>query len=250
MLCTCETISKSIFIFFFLLNSLATKSTDAQTKDYIQDVELDTTYLAPIIKDLQKKWPNNRTINLVFHGHSVPSGYQRTPIVATFESYPFLSLRSITQKYPYAVVNVIKTSIGGENAEQGAKRFERDVLTKQPDVIFIDYALNDRAIGLERAKIAWETMIEESIRAKVKIILLTPTPDITEDITDSNSPLAMFSQLIIKLGKRYHIPVVDSYNAFKNLVMDGVDLKQYMAQSNHINSKGHQIVADLIFKLF
>ncbi len=49
-------------------------------------------------------------------------------------------------------VNDIKTTIGGENAEQRAKRFTKDVLSKQPDIIFIDYALNDRKIGLERAK--------------------------------------------------------------------------------------------------
>jgi len=210
----------------------------------------DTAYLGNIITELQKEWPNNRTINLVFHGHSVPSGYQHTPLVATFGSYPLLALKLITEKYPYAVVNAIKTSIGGENAEQGAKRFKRDVLSKQPDVIFIDYALNDRGIGLQRAKVAWEKMIKEALKAKVKLILLTPTPDLTEDIKDPNAPLAQHTNQIIALGNKYHLPVVNSYAAFKKLAMDGVDLKQYMAQSNHINSKGHEIVAELIMKLF
>ncbi|MDI6617302.1 MAG: hypothetical protein QME45_01335 [Clostridiales bacterium] len=31
-------------------------------------------YLSSIIKELNKQWPENRTINIVFHGHSVPSG--------------------------------------------------------------------------------------------------------------------------------------------------------------------------------
>ncbi len=212
--------------------------------------KVDSGYLANIITELQKKWPNNRTINLVFHGHSVPSGYQHTPLVTTFGSYPLLSLKLITEKYSYAVVNVIKTSIGGENAEQGAKRFEKDVLTKEPDVIFIDYALNDRGIGLERAKKAWESMIEDALEAKVKLILMTPTPDIKEDIKDPNAPLAQHAQQILELGKKYNIPVIDSYGAFKKLAMDGVDLKGYMAQNNHINPKGHAIVAELIAKLF
>src|SRR6185312_11931391 len=61
----------------------------------------DTAYLANIITELKKEWPNNKTINLVFHGHSVPSGYQQTPLVTTFGSYPLLSLKLITEKYPY-----------------------------------------------------------------------------------------------------------------------------------------------------
>lgn len=243
------TVFGSIFI-LLLMSTLVFKSAKAKIKEHNRVRETDTTYLAPIITELQKKWPNNRTINLVFHGHSVPSGYQHTPIVTTFGSYPLLSLWLITQRYPHAVVNVIKTSIGGENAEQGAKRFKRDVLTKQPDVIFIDYALNDRGIGLERAKVAWEKMIKQALKAKIKLILLTPTPDIKEDIKDPNAPLAKHTQQILELGKKYQIPVVDSYDAFKKLAMDGVDLKQYMAQNNHINSRGHQIVANLIFKLF
>jgi len=57
----------------------------------------DTSYLSVIIKELQKKWPKNRNINLVFHGHSVPSGYFRTPNVNTFGSYPFVLLRKLNE---------------------------------------------------------------------------------------------------------------------------------------------------------
>lgn len=216
----------------------------------IKPLKRDLNYLANIVTELQKIWPTNRTINLVFHGHSVPSGYQETPLVTTFDSYPLLSLKLITEKYRFAVVNAIKTSIGGENAEQGAKRFRRDVLTKEPDVIFIDYALNDRGIGFAKAKVAWEHMIKEALAAKVKLILLTPTPDATENIKDPNAPLAQHTRQILALGEQYQIPVVDSYDAFKKMAIDGVDLSGYMAQSNHINPKGHAIVAGLIMRLF
>lgn len=36
-------------------------------------------YLSPIIDELAKRWPDNRTVNIVCHGHSVPSGYFATP---------------------------------------------------------------------------------------------------------------------------------------------------------------------------
>jgi len=34
-----------------------------------------STYLNELKTEMQAEWPNNRTINLVFHGHSVPAGY-------------------------------------------------------------------------------------------------------------------------------------------------------------------------------
>ena len=210
----------------------------------------DTFYLKPIIMELQKKWPTNRMVNFVFHGHSVPAGYFQTPAINTFQSYPLLSVKRITDSFSTAEINCIRTAIGGENAEQGAKRFDSTVLNHQPDVLFIDYALNDRNIGLERSKAAWQYMIEKALSKKVKIVLLTPTPDMQEDIKNSESPLEKYTSQILALGKQYHIPVIDSYHIFKKLVIVGKNLNDYMAQSNHPNALGHQLVANEICKLF
>ena len=110
-----------------------------------------STYLSDLKKEMQIEWPKNRTINIVFHGHSVPAGYFKTPVVNTLTAYPALVLKKIKTQYPYAVVNVINTSIGGENSISGAKRFDNEVLNHQPDVLFIDYALNDIGAGLEES---------------------------------------------------------------------------------------------------
>ena len=138
-----------------------------------QNIDSSLTYLDSIKKELRLEWPKNHTINIVFHGHSVPSGYVANGITDRLNGYPFLTLKNVNNHYPYSVVNVITTSIGGEQAEQGAKRFKKEVLIFKPDVIFIDYALNDRSIGLERAKIAWEQMIVEALKYGTKVILLT-----------------------------------------------------------------------------
>lgn len=121
-----------------------------------QEVASQELYLEQIKAEMMVEWPKNRTINLVFHGHSVPAGYFKTPVVNTLASYPYIVLEQIKSKYPFTVVNIINTSIGGEHSESGEKRFESQVLNHTPDVVFIDYALNDRGIGLVRAKIAWE----------------------------------------------------------------------------------------------
>jgi hypothetical protein len=138
------------------------------------------TYLADIVALLKKPWPENRTVNIVCHGHSVPAGYFSTPVVETFQSYPHLFHAELKARYPLAVINVIVTAIGGENSQSGAARFETEVLCHRPDVLTLDYALNDRGIGLEKARAAWVSMIEKATARGIKVLLLTPTSDQTQ----------------------------------------------------------------------
>lgn len=178
-------------------------------------------YLKPIKHELIKEWPNNRTINIVFHGHSVPAGYFKTPVVNTMDAYPNQVLGLLKEKYPYAVINVINTAIGGENSQSGQKRFESDVLCHNPDILFIDYALNDRGMGQETAKTAWVKMIVEAKKRGIKIILLTPSPDLSVDLLDPNTDLDLHAKQIRSLANKYQLGLVDSYAQFRDIKAAG-----------------------------
>jgi acyl-CoA thioesterase-1 len=208
------------------------------------------TYLSGTIAELMRQWPANRTINIVCHGHSVPAGYFRTPLVDTFNAYPHLLHRGLNERFPHAVVNVIVTAIGGENSESGAKRFERDVLSLRPDVVTIDYGLNDRSIGLAHAEAAWQTMIAQAKSAGVKVILLTPTPDIRANLGDPNDPLNQHAQQIRTLASRNGVALVDSLAAFAKCLCNGEPVEGFMSQSNHPNRKGHALVAAELLQWF
>ncbi|WP_296702664.1 GDSL-type esterase/lipase family protein, partial [Algoriphagus sp.] len=212
-------------VYFFLLNTNDFYSNDfmPKTSDYLQEIKHEMT----------KEWPNNRTINLVFHGHSVPAGYFKTPIVNTLDSYPFQVLKELKKKYPFAVINVINTSIGGENSTIGEKRFKKEVLSHSPDVLFIDYALNDRRIGLTESKKAWEKMIKMALKEGVKIILLTPSPDLNVDLTVADNELERHRNQITSLSQEYEIGMVDSYTLFKQIQEKCDCVADYMSQGNH-----------------
>lgn len=206
-------------------------------------------YLSGVKKELNAVWPKNRTINLVFHGHSVPSGYGDNHEVHTLEAYPNLLLKTLKEKYPYAVINVIVTAIGGEGAIRGQARFEQDVLTHKPDVIFIDYALNDRFSPLEKVKEAWEKMIQSAQAKNIKVILLTPTPDQRIDIGDPANPLDPYAEQIKSLAKDYKTGLADPYTPFKKIVKEG-NVSGYMASINHPNKDGHMIIVEAIKPYF
>ena len=208
------------------------------------------TYLKTVKAELQKRWPDNRTVNIVFHGHSVPSGYFATPVVRTLDAYPHLVLHGIKEKYPRAVVNVITTSIGGEESEKGAQRFNEEVLNHRPDVIFIDYALNDRRIGLPRAKIAWEKMIAAARKAGTLVVLMTPSPDKKVDLMAPNSTLEQHSRQIRQLAADHDLGLVDSYEAFQRAVLAGATVDELMSTGNHPNERGHYLIAGELMKYF
>jgi lysophospholipase L1-like esterase len=219
-----------------------------------QNIQSDTinpaTYLHNLKIELQEEWPKNRTINLVFHGHSVPSGYFKTPEVITLSAYPALVLKKIKAQYPGAVVNIIVTAIGGENSVQGANRFDKDVLIHKPDVLFIDYGLNDRRVGLAASYKAWDEMIKKVKKQQIKVILLTPSPDQRVDYNDPNNELKKHTDQIIRLAKENQVGLVDCYKTFEFLYPKKKKLKKYMSQVNHPNRKGHALIATEIFEWF
>lgn len=204
--------------------------------------------LAPLHAELGKKWPQNRTVNIVFHGHSVPSGYHKTPDVRPFESYPHLVHVGLKGKFPHAVLNVIVTAIGGEASPAGAERFSRDVLPHRPDLVLIDYALNDRRITEDQVEVAWLSMIRAAKEAGVPVVLITPTGDAKADMANPADPLTQRAALIRKIAAAEKVILADVSAAWLAELAKGIPQADLLSQVNHPNLRGHQLAADVIIK--
>ncbi|BCM91148.1 hypothetical protein IAD21_03012 [Abditibacteriota bacterium] len=205
-------------------------------------------YLTDLVAELQTQWPNNRTVNIVCHGHSVPSGYFATPFVDTFNAYPHLLHRALKDRFPFAVINVIVSARGGESSDEGAIRFERDVLDHHPDVIFIDYVLNDRRIGLYSAEKAHRSMIERALDEEIKVVLMSHTPDLRVMGNESETrKLAAFDAQLSSLAQEYGIAYQDVPSLFD--VTDQL-LGDYMSWPNHPNAQGHALIARALLRWF
>ena len=211
-----------------------------------------SSYLKDIREVLKTHWPENRSIHIVCHGHSVPAGYFATPMVDSMNAYPHLLHCGLKERFPFAVMNVIVTAIGGEDSQSGSERFENDVLNMCPDVITIDYALNDRGIGLQKSRAAWSAMIESALAAKVKVILLTPTPDMTMAADykgESKGQLEAHAQMVRDLAAQYNIAMVDSLTACMQYSAVH-DLSDILSWSNHPNRRGHDLVVQELMRWF
>jgi lysophospholipase L1-like esterase len=211
-----------------------------------------TFYMSGVTDALRTHWPENRIVNIVCHGHSVPAGYFATPLVDTMSAYPHLLHVALKHRFPFAVINVIVSAIGGEDSESGANRFERDVLSHRPDIITIDYGLNDRRLGLKKAHASWSTMIDAGLASGAKILLLTPTPDVTQASTykgDDKCLLVEHADQIRTLASEHGIGVADSLQACMQYSSQE-DLSDILSWSNHPNRSGHELVARELLRWF
>ncbi len=210
-------------------------------------------YLLELLVSLGTPWPDNRTVNIVCHGHSVPAGYFATPLVNSLQAYPQLLLAGLKERFPNALINVIVSAKGGENSESGSSRLAGDVLNHKPDLVTIDYALNDRGIGLERAGHAWRQMIETLLANQVKVILMTPTLDLLTRRTGDplwSAELPLHAAQVVRLAEEYQVALADSYRAFNDYLERGGELADLLSHVNHPNVLGHTLVARELLRWF
>jgi hypothetical protein len=155
----------------------------------------------------------------------------------------------IKAAYPHAVVNATVTAIGGENSLSGAKRFERDVLSLRPDVVVIDYALNDRGVGLDAARAAWTSMIVACRQKNIKVILCTPTGDTSSRRNDPNDALVQHTEQIKRLASEHEVGLADVFAAWSAAIAK-VGEPVLHSQGNHPSFDGHKVAESVITPWF
>ena len=80
------------------------------------------------------------TINIVYLGGSITQGAGVSDKTKTWVSR---ISNYFKEKYADKTVNNYNVGIGGTGSDMGIMRLERDVLSKNPDYVFVEFAVND-----------------------------------------------------------------------------------------------------------
>ncbi|MBQ7475320.1 MAG: S-layer homology domain-containing protein, partial [Clostridia bacterium] len=143
--------------------------------------------------------------------------------------------RHITENTKY-----VNAGIGGTESSFGMARFERDVLSKSPDIIFIEYAVNDYP-GRTWLPETFESMVRTALTAEgdpaVVIVLCRGGEDNIDQMT--------------AVAKLYGIPVVNESGAIGYGVGKGAFTEEeFRPDGIHPEDWGHQVMSDMIEELF
>ena len=177
--------------------------------------------------------------------------------------------RKLRALAPTCAAGVMDCGISGDNARGGLERLERDVLSRDPDLVVVNFGLNDSMFPNVDSGVA---MYERSMRGIFETILshgseamlLTPNRmcsyvshqvmdpqwrDIAADAArvQNDGVLDRYVDAARNVAKSLGVPVADAYERWNRLEKAGVDTTALLANAiNHPKEEMHDLFADLI----
>lgn len=133
-----------------------------------------------------------------------------------------LSLEWLREKYPAARVEEINATFSGTNSAFGAFRLGREVVEKKPDLLFVEFVMNDGSSDPQRTSRAMEGIVRQMWTA-------VPAADICFVYTIGKSTLPLYQsgsrppavEAMEKVAAHYGVPSIDFGPAVAELEKSG-----------------------------
>lgn len=190
------------------------------------------------LKNLMKRAANGESLVIGFLGGSITQGsLSSTPKTC----YAYLVYEWWKKSFPNAAFSFVNGGIGGTTSHYGGARAWKDVLCYRPDIVTVDFSVNDDA----------NEFFEETYEGTLRRLLAAP----------SAPAVVVQNNVFYDTGKNaqdYHNRIADHYGiphvSIKDTIFPDVEsgkiVRADITPDNlHPNDKGHRLVADEICKL-
>lgn len=190
------------------------------------------------LKNLMKRAANGESLVIGFLGGSITQGsLSSTPKTC----YAYLVYEWWKKSFPNAEFSFVNGGIGGTTSHYGGARAWKDVLCYRPDIVTVDFSVNDDA----------NEFFEETYEGTLRRLLAAP----------SAPAVVVLNNVFYDTGKNaqdYHNRIADHYGiphvSIKDTIFPDVEsgkiVRADITPDNlHPNDKGHRLVADEICKL-
>lgn len=197
-----------------------------------------------MLNNTKYKLTHDKKLKIAFFGGSITDGTGSSDAENT--SYRALVTKWFGEHYPDAQIITKNSSIGGTGTAIGMFRCSKDVLPFEPDLVFMEYAVNDE--GDEYKNIATQT--ESIIRT---INSYDPEIDIVTVITTAepmlkymeNGTVAESITAQTDISKYYDLPVANVGSLLiAKLSTSSLTMKDLIPDGLHPNDDGHKIYAE------
>ena len=194
-------------------------------------LEGDLTRLAKVMRKAQA----GEEITVATIGGSITEGYSSTTFGNCYATIFYSWWESC---FPETKVNYINAGIGGTPSYLGVHRVKQDVLDHNPDVVIVEFSVNDGADNFYKKSydnLVRKIMLSENEPA-VMLVFTTQ-----EDGTNAQDNDAL-------IGFKYRLPMI----SYGNAVLPAIEAKEFtwddISPDNvHPNDRGHAIIGELLY---
>jgi len=184
-------------------------------------------------------------VTIVAFGDSITAGY------AVRRGFPSFWKQMLAEKYPEAVVEMINSGISGDTSMDGLARLDWAALSYEPDLITINFGINDcvLGLGLEEFEMNFVEMVRR-IRSgpNSEVLLLSSQPLETPPY---DRLVQDYYQAVERVAKEMDVGFVDVCGAWMRAVRAGTPLGSLILPGlDHPNEAGYRIIADELMRLF
>lgn len=172
----------------------------------------------PSFADFDRRAKAGERLSVVFFGASLTWGANASDPPLT--SYRGNVANWLEAKYPQAHFTFHDAAIGGTGSQLGVFRFNRDVLAKKPDLIFLDFSANDSIYDAAPETMAsYESLVRRAVvdaHAPLVIVIFPFRWDTAAGTTEKMKR----RDAHIELAKAYNVPVGDAIELSQKLVKE------------------------------
>lgn len=183
--------------------------------------------------DVFQKAQNGEDITVAYIGGSITEGYN----AGTTEFYAKTCTDLLQGYFPDITVTGVNAGISGTPSLLGNLRLERDVLSADPDIVFVEFAVND---GQEADyKNAYESLVRTLLTQEkdIAVVLLFTVLDSGYTCQEHMS----------KIGANYDLPMISVHDSvYEEIEAGRMTWKDYSNDQSHPNAYGHKCITDFV----
>ena len=185
------------------------------------------------MSDVFQKAQNGEDITVAYIGGSITEGYN----AGTTEFYAKPCTDLLQGYFPDITVTGVNAGISGTPSLLGNLRLERDVLSADPDIVFVEFAVND---GQEADyKNAYESLVRTLLTQEkdIAVVLLFTVLDSGYTCQEHMS----------KIGANYDLPMISVHDSvYEEIEAGRMTWQDYSNDQSHPNAYGHKCITDFV----
>jgi lysophospholipase L1-like esterase len=192
-------------------------------------------------------------LNVVFFGGSLTWGAQASDPQLT--SYRALVSQRLGEHYPKAHFTFWDAAVGGTGSQLGVFRLKRDVLRRAPDLVFLDFTVNDGPFNVDAPKMASYESLVRRIILEVGAPIVQMILAVKQDVETVPPPkLRPRDGAHKEISRVYHTGLGDAVALMQQRVQQGLavpdEMWPYPPDVTHPGDKGYELYAEAAWRGF